>query len=276
MRWALIIAVLFTAPACAHGGKATEQELSRLRREVHALKKDLADARDEIRALDRKVARSPASPPPAVAGPVPSGPRSVPSGPGPRLPVVRLTADSNRGEDDEALDAGALDDGRPPILIKLGPSTDPDGEVLPVDRSVLAEPDPVLHGPTPEDQYREALETLRDGKDPQRAKAMFIAFEAAHPTSSLADNAAYWLGEAHFALAEYEAAIACFERVERRYPRSSKVPYARLRWGESLLRLSRRGPAEARLRSVVEQHPDSPAADEAAQLLADAGAKGNM
>jgi tol-pal system protein YbgF len=171
---------------------------------------------------------------------------------------------------------GALDDGRPPILIELGPSDDAEDDQLPVDTTVLRRPDPVLHAENPKDAYREALTALRERGEPARAKTMFAAFERRYPKSSLADNAVYWMGEAHFVLAEYRRAIACFERLEREYPRSSKIPYARLRWGESLLRAGQRDLAVARLREVVDLHADSPAAEEAERLLAGAGAKGKM
>lgn len=187
--------------------------------------------------------------------------------------MVRVAPSHGRPAGEVEEDVGALDDGRPPILIKIGPS---EPEPLTVDTSVLANPDPVLHASDPAADYEQALTTLREQKDPARAKAMFARFERLHPDSSLADNATYWRGEAHFALGEYERAIRCFERLERDHPRSSKLPYARLRWGESLLRLSRMEPGAARLRDVVERHEDSPAADEARRLLARLEAKGNI
>lgn len=279
MRRAILPCLLASTTACAHGDRGTDQELSRLRREVRTLERDLAAAKDRIQDLDRRVTLLNAQPVARAPEPRAGVGRSV-SAPQPstaaqpNLPVVRIAPKYPTGEVEA--DVGALDDGRPPILIKLGPSDAVETEKLAVDANVLRRPDPVLHAEDPKEAYRRALTALREHNQPERAKSMFEAFSRRHPDSSLADNAVYWLGEAHFALGEYRDAIACFERLERRFPRSSKIPYARLRWGESLMRSAQPERAAVQLRLVVERYPDSPAAKEASRLLANDGEKGSM
>jgi len=277
MRWICALGAVLSMAACAHGREAREHELSRLRRKVQSLERDLADAKDRIRAIDRRLSLTETGPgEPAGAASAPGAPRSsagAPDGPPPSLPVVRVAPEGGRPVSPEDRDPGALDDGRPPILIKLGPS---EPERLSVDTSVLSQPDPVLHARDPKADYERALGALREARDAERAKRLFRTFERRYPESNLADNAAYWRGEAHFSLREFADAIACFRRLINEYPRSSKVPYARLRWGESLLEMSRTRLASKQLRTVLESYPESPAAKDARRLLADLDAKGSM
>jgi TolA-binding protein len=275
MRAAPILCLLL-APACAHQRAETEVELGRLRGEVERLEQELRRASARIEELDRKISRTAATVAPPAASRTSRASSPPVDGPRPALPVVKLTPEAPEGVDPSDVDVGALDDGRPPILIQLGPSGAP--EKLPVDRSVLRGPDPVLDAAgakDPKDDYDVALTALRERNDPALARTLFAAFESRHPHHTLTDNAVYWQGEASFALGEHPEAIACFERLERNFPRSDKIPYASVRWGRSLVELSNLSLARARWRMVVEQHPNSPAADEARSLLA-ATAKGSM
>lgn len=88
---------------------------------------------------------------------------------------------------------------------------------------------------TPPKLYNEAYRAVRDGKSEEAVRG-FRRFLRLFPTSRLAPSAQYWLGEAHYALRQFPAALAAFQRVIQRYPKSRKVPDAHYRRGVAYLR----------------------------------------
>jgi tol-pal system protein YbgF len=193
------------------------------------------------------------------------------------------------------LDLGAQDDGSPPVLIKVGPDAGGgDGEKLPVDRDVLEKVDPVLSATKPPraekpdraaeakaaeakakepkesratDDYRAALDTLREKKQPKEARRLFEVFRVKYPRSDLADNAAYWLGETYFAEGQWAAAIDAFAKLLADHPGSDKIPDALLRTGGAWLKLDKRREAQDVLARLARDYPGSEARGEADKLL---------
>jgi tol-pal system protein YbgF len=96
----------------------------------------------------------------------------------------------------------------------------------------------------------------------------FTAFLAAYPTSSLAPNAQYWLGECYYGKRQYDRAIDAFDRVRSAYPTSDKVPAALLMKGLAYLALKDRQRGMIVLRQVMDSYPRSPEAGKAAEKLA--------
>ena len=283
--WGCLVWWAIGSTGCA-GADALSRELSLLRRDVRDLKKDLLKTQRQVERLESRVTllslgsngveRTPATP----VAPVRSGPPAARSGAptGRVLPVVRLgqqaaaphAAGSNQGYEE-----GAMDDGSPPVLIKLGPSKD-QTERLSVDHGVLKRPDPVLQGASRRGsaraKYKKALATLREAGKPEAALSRFEAFVRAHPRSQYADNAVFWMGECHYSLGRFTRAVQAFKRVISDYPESSKVPHAMLRMAE--VHRVRGHNAEARklLKALVRAHPRSEAAKRARERLK---AKGN-
>jgi tol-pal system protein YbgF len=225
----------------------------------------------------------------------------------PALPVVRLEPAAPRGKNDGSpsvaqatraanepardLDLGAQDDGSPPVLIKVGPDVSGGGdEKLPVDHAVLDKVDPVLSASKPPraekaevkpkdvakeaskesraaDDYRAALDTLREKKQPKEARRLFEVFRVKYPRSDLADNAAYWLGETYFAEGQWAAAIEAFAKLMADHPGSDKIPDALLRTGGAWLKLDKRREAQDVLTRLGRDYPGSEARGEADKLL---------
>ena len=78
--------------------------------------------------------------------------------------------------------------------------------------------------------YQAAFDLLKDGKYPE-AISGFKQFLTTFPNSALADNAQYWLGEAHYVTKQYPEALRDFRTVLEKYPDSRKTPDALLKIG---------------------------------------------
>jgi tol-pal system protein YbgF len=131
-----------------------------------------------------------------------------------------------------------------------------------------AMPPPVIGAPAGGEQatYDAAFTALK-ASDYPKAIAGFRNFVATYPTSPLASNAQYWLGEAHYVNREYQNAITAFQRVTTDWPESRKAPDALVKIGFTQAALSRNGDARVTLEDVVRRYPGSEAAQLAAERL---------
>ena len=104
--------------------------------------------------------------------------------------------------------------------------------------------------------YQAAFDLLKDGKYPE-AISGFKQFLTTFPNSALADNAQYWLGEAHYVTKQYPDALRAFRTVLEKYPDSRKMPDALLKIGYCNYELKNwpRGPFGARTgRAALRRH----------------------
>jgi tol-pal system protein YbgF len=125
--------------------------------------------------------------------------------------------------------------------------------------------------PGPDEQiagYQSALDAWR-GDEFTVCIERFTAFLQAYPSSSYADDAAYWLADCTYQNAEFKRAVVRFNAVVSVYPDSPKAPDALYRQGESLLKLGPKFHEAARtvFKRVQKDYPDSQRAVEAAQQL---------
>jgi tol-pal system protein YbgF len=121
--------------------------------------------------------------------------------------------------------------------------------------------------------YQAAFDLLKDGKYPEAASA-FKQFLTTFPTSQLADNAQYWLGEAHYVSKLYPDALRDFRTVLEKYPDSRKIPDALLKIGYCNYELKNYPEARTALDQVVKQYADTTAARLASQRLAKMDSEG--
>ena len=113
----------------------------------------------------------------------------------------------------------------------------------------------------------DAAFTALKASDYPKAIAGFRNFVATYPTSPLASNAQYWLGEAHYVNREYQNAITAFQRVTTEWPESRKAPDALVKIGFTQAALNRNGDARITLEDVVRRYPGTEAAQLAAERL---------
>jgi len=102
-------------------------------------------------------------------------------------------------------------------------------------------------------QYRDAIQ-------------YFESLLASSSTHSLADNAQYWIGEAHFALRQYDAAIMDFEKVLT-FARSNKKEDAQYKLGYCYLKKGSRDKASEEFQRLQENFPNSSLNSKAQNLL---------
>jgi tol-pal system protein YbgF len=114
--------------------------------------------------------------------------------------------------------------------------------------------------------YQSAFGLLKDSQY-DRAITAFQKFLAAYPTSQLADNAQYWLGEAYYVNKSFPEAQAAFQRVVDKFPQSRKRPDALLKIGYCQYELKAWDQAKGTLTQVATQFSDTPSGHLAQQRL---------
>ncbi|MBI1734064.1 MAG: outer membrane protein assembly factor BamD [Candidatus Rokubacteria bacterium] len=122
----------------------------------------------------------------------------------------------------------------------------------------------------PQDVYQAAYIDFSKGSYPL-AIAGFREFLRRYPEHELADNAQYWIGEAHFSVArahanagqpdkatqELERAVQEFRKVIANYPRGDKAPTALYKEALALVELKEPTLAQARLQYLIENFPQA-------------------
>jgi len=116
------------------------------------------------------------------------------------------------------------------------------------------------------DNYQAAFELLKE-QHYEPAATAFEQFLVTFPDSELADNAQYWLAEAHYVTQQFELALSEFEVVIESFPESRKVPDALLKIGYCNYELERWENARESLTRVQTEYTDSTAARLAGQRL---------
>jgi len=103
-------------------------------------------------------------------------------------------------------------------------------------------------------RYRLALQEFRD-------------YVKRYPTSDLADNAQYGVGECYFAQAVFDSAETEYAKVEASFPKGDKVPAALYKLALSKERLKKTSEAKKTLEDLVKRYPNSGEAQLARERL---------
>lgn len=116
-------------------------------------------------------------------------------------------------------------------------------------------------------RYNQILRVILDKKDYDTAITQFDDFLRTYPSSSLASNAQYWIGEGYFAKGEYKRAINEFQKVTDQYPKSEKVCASVLKQGIAFLELKDIESAKLFLTDVTKRCPKTKEATQARTRL---------
>ena len=114
--------------------------------------------------------------------------------------------------------------------------------------------------------YEAALNLFKAAKYKEAAQA-FEAFVGAHPSSDLAPNAQFWLGNAWYAQKDCKKAIDAQLLVTTRWPDSARAPDAMLAIANCQRDWGNTQAAKRTLGNVIAKYPDSQAAGQAKQRL---------
>lgn len=95
----------------------------------------------------------------------------------------------------------------------------------------------------------------------------FRQYIETYPTSEMADNAQYWIGECLYGKKQLNQAVEEFDKVVTQFPKGDKVPAARLKKGMALVELGRTDEARAEFTAIITRYRGSSEAILARQQL---------
>jgi len=128
-----------------------------------------------------------------------------------------------------------------------------------------------VSGDIPASQYQQRYDegfNLFQSRNYKAAIEVFEALLASDASNNLSDNAQYWIGESHYALGQYKAAVIDFEKVFT-FPKSNKNPDAQFKLGLCYLRLGDREKAREEFQRLLDVYPKSEYVNRAQQHLAE-------
>lgn len=107
--------------------------------------------------------------------------------------------------------------------------------------------------------YAQSFDALKAGSY-SVAITGFKDFLKTYPSSPLAENAQYWLGEAYYVTHDLDSAAAAFRNVTQKWPNSRKTPDALLKLGYTQLDQKKISDGRATLNQVTQKYPGTDAA----------------
>ena len=114
--------------------------------------------------------------------------------------------------------------------------------------------------PTPEEQkaYEAGLNLVKTSSF-KLAVDSFGGFLRTYPNSQLSPSAQYWIGNSHFALRDYKAAISAQQRVVELWPEDAKAPDALLNISSAHVELKDMKSARAVIEDLCKKYPQTDA-----------------
>ncbi len=100
----------------------------------------------------------------------------------------------------------------------------------------------------------------------QSSIQLFESLISASTSHSLSDNAQFWIGECHYALRQYDAAIIDFEKVFT-FPNSNKADASQYKLGLCYIRKGDNTKAKEEFDRLIRNYPNSSYASKAESLL---------
>jgi tol-pal system protein YbgF len=131
----------------------------------------------------------------------------------------------------------------------------------------VAEPPAESAGPDPNQIYEQAAQDLTQGRYPLALQG-FREYVLRFPSTDLADNAQYGVGECLFAQAEFDSAAIEYERIKSLYPQGDRVPAGLWKLALCRERLGLAAQARKALDELVKEFPLSGEAQLARDRLA--------
>ena len=138
-----------------------------------------------------------------------------------------------------------------------GIGTDPTAPAPPVDMS---------NAPAPDVLYNTALRDYTSGNYPLSLQE-FTDYLRYYPTTSLASNAQFYVGDIYYQQGQFEKAIQEYDKAIEQYPTGNKSAAAQLKKGFALINMNLRPQGIQELNSLVRRFPNTPEASLAQDKL---------
>lgn len=257
MRFRLLAAAAVLA-GCAGAPprpSAEAEELKEIRAQLLAQSALLAQQQRRVEDLEVKLAALSAKAHPAAVHPA----SVAPPRPEPRPPLKTVKVGGRMRRSDRL------------NPVEHAPHLPNSVELRDPDESALAqlETDPAIAREFDADHaWAEAVHKLNEGRHAE-AETDLLAFVAAWPGHTAADNALYLAGLVREVRGDCAGALPLFESVPEKYPAGDAVGQAQLERGRCLRVLGRKDEAKAVLEQLSTEHPDAPEAAQSRQLLQD-------
>ena len=116
------------------------------------------------------------------------------------------------------------------------------------------------------EDYQAAFELLKEGNY-ETARNSFIAFIDLYQNSEFIDDAKYWLAETYYAQRAYKKALEEFEKIQKEFPDSGKMPETILKSGFCYFELGDIDQAKRLLNLVTKEYPNTSVSRLASQKL---------
>jgi tol-pal system protein YbgF len=123
--------------------------------------------------------------------------------------------------------------------------------------------------------YQKALTLLKEKKYGEAAGS-FQQYILTFPQDTNIDNARYWMGEAYFAMRDFDRAITEFKTLIDKHPKSPKVPGAWLKIGFSYYEMKDWDKSQEALNTVIAKFPNNPASRLAERRLTQMRQQGKL
>ena len=122
-----------------------------------------------------------------------------------------------------------------------------------------------VHNEDEKNRYTEAYLALKSGNYDEAIKD-FRALLKNYPHGEYNDQAYYWIAESYLAQNNLERAVGNLEWMVAHYPKSAKHAVAMLKLGKAYQKQGRRKESSDIWLRLIQEHPDSQAAEEARKL----------
>ena len=155
----------------------------------------------------------------------------------------------------------------PVVALKPAPQPQPQRTVsVPAPPRTPAASSGALRGADLAEQYRSAI-VLYGARRVPEARAAFQKVFDSDPSSELADNALFWIGETYFSAGDYPNAISFYQRVSQQYGDQNKAPDAVYKLALAYVKTGDLALARQTFQEVISRYPYStPAASAKAEL----------
>jgi tol-pal system protein YbgF len=261
LRLRLFAALFALAAGCAAAPPKPSVEaeaLKELRSQLDAQSALVAQQQRRIEELEVKLAALAARAQAPAAQPAPQKAVAPRSEPRPSLKTIKV-GEGRRLRRDRVNPVALAP--RLPATVEL---REPDDDQL-----ARLDVDPVVARELDADYlWAQAVQKLNRGQHAE-AETEFLAFVAAHPQHTAADNALYLAGLVRESRGDCAQALQLFESIPQKYPAGDAVPQAMLERGRCLRILGRKDEAKTVLMQLQREHPEAAETAQGRELLHD-------